>query len=64
MEDGPSDSRFPGRVLQASAHDEFGEASAAMCESRGHEADIEDAVQRHGEGRRHGMTVHIRDVPV
>ena len=64
MEDSPRDARGPGRILQATAHDEFGKTAAAVGERRGHEANVEDAVERHGEGRRHGMAVHIRDVPV
>ena len=51
MEGRPRDARCPGRVLHAAAHDEFGQTAAAVGERRGHEADVEDAVERHGEGR-------------
>jgi len=64
MEGGSRDPGFSRRALETATHDEFGEASAAMGRRRGHEGDVEDAIERHGEGGRDGMTIHDRVVPV
>jgi anti-anti-sigma factor len=64
MKDGSCDARFLGRLLHAAAHDEFGQAAAAMGGGCGHKGDVKDAVQWCGEARRHGLAVHKRVVAV
>lgn len=65
MEGGPHESRFPHRILQAMAHDEFGKAAATVFGRRGDEGKVEDTIVRHSEGRRrHRMAALIRDVAI